>query len=100
MPDDPGARARPESAAERRRSPTLWFMAILQTCPIEGWPPYLPPLERCSPLGGGWVGTTLLGTLAGGRQVVVKRSGFPAAIEADGLAALAQEMTRNEGAAA
>jgi fructosamine-3-kinase len=35
------------------------------------------------------VGTTLLGTLAGGRQVVVKRSGFPAAIEADGLAALA-----------
>lgn len=39
-------------------------------------------------LGGGWVGTTMLGTLAGGRRVVVKRSGFPAEIEADGLAAL------------
>lgn len=57
---------------------------------IEGWPPALPPLIEATPLGGGWVGTTLLGTLAGGRRVVVKRSGFPAAIEADGLAALAR----------
>lgn len=56
---------------------------------INDWPPGLPPLVEVSVLGGGWVGTTLLATLAGGLKVVVKRTEALAAIEADGLAALA-----------
>jgi len=57
---------------------------------MDGWPSSLPRMMEASVLDGGWVGTTLQGALADGRKVVVKRSGFPAEIEADGLAALAR----------
>jgi len=70
---------------------TYWYRAGMpqESTVIDGWPSVLPPLVAVSVLNGGWVGTTLLGTLAGGRKVVVKRSGWPAEIEANGLAALA-----------
>lgn len=41
-------------------------------------------------LAGGWVGTTSLALLADGREVVVKRTPYPADGEADGLQALAR----------
>jgi len=57
---------------------------------VAGWPLDLPPLVSLEPLGGGWVGTTSLGTLADGTRVIVKRSPFPAEVAADGLRALAR----------
>ncbi len=56
----------------------------------ENWPGNLARLVATEPLGGGWVGTTLRGTLSTGQVVIIKQSPFPAAIEADGLAALAR----------
>jgi fructosamine-3-kinase len=53
------------------------------------WPPGLPPLTSTQPLGGGYICTTTRGRLADGREVVVKRCPYPAEVEADGLAALA-----------
>jgi fructosamine-3-kinase len=53
------------------------------------WPPGLPPLRSTQPLGGGYICTTTRGRLADGREVVVKRCPYPAEVEADGLAALA-----------
>lgn len=53
------------------------------------WPPGLPALVSAEPLPGGWVCDVVGGRLADGRSVVVKRCPYPAAIEADGLAALA-----------
>ena len=53
------------------------------------WPPDLPPLASTQPLGGGYICTTTRGRLADGREVVVKRCPYPAEVEADGLAALA-----------
>lgn len=54
------------------------------------WPAVLPAPVRLEPLGGGWVGRTRLATLADGGRCVVKDCPYPAAIEADGLAALRQ----------
>jgi fructosamine-3-kinase len=56
---------------------------------IAGWPPELPALVRATPLPGGMVCTVVGGRLADGRAVVVKRCPYPAAVEADGLTALA-----------
>lgn len=56
--------------------------------PLDGWPAELPRPVRVEPLGGGWVGRTRLATLADGRRAVIKDCPYPAAIEADGLAAL------------
>jgi hypothetical protein len=53
------------------------------------WPPDLPPLTSTQPLGGGYICSTTRGRLADGREVVVKRCPYPAEVEADGLAALA-----------
>jgi fructosamine-3-kinase len=53
------------------------------------WPPDLPPLASTHPLGGGYICSTTRGRLADGREVVVKRCPYPAEVEADGLAALA-----------
>ncbi len=50
-----------------------------------------------TPLGGGWVGRTARGTLADGRDVVVKQTPYPAALEADGLTALARAGVRTPG---
>jgi len=52
------------------------------------WPAELPRPVDVSPLRGGYVGTTWRATLADGRDVVVKRTPYPADAEADGLAAL------------
>jgi fructosamine-3-kinase len=54
------------------------------------WPAEVPPPVSFEAIGGGWVGDTRRATLADGRVVVVKQSPFPAAVEADGLAALAR----------
>ncbi len=56
--------------------------------PPDGWPAALPQPRSLRPLAGGWVGQTRLATLGDGRRVVVKDCPYPAAIEADGLAAL------------
>src|SRR4029453_13091485 len=53
------------------------------------WPIGLPPLDGGEPLTGGFICSTTLGRLVGGREVVVKRCPYPAEVEADGLAALA-----------
>ena len=53
------------------------------------WPPGIPPLVADAPLQGGWVCRTRRGRLADGREVVVKRSPYPADAEVDGLRALA-----------
>lgn len=55
----------------------------------DDWPDGLPPLLADEPLPGGWVCDTRRGRLADGRDVVVKRSPYPADTEAEGLAALA-----------
>lgn len=55
---------------------------------LDGWPAGLPAPVTLEPLGGGWVGHTRLATLSDGRRVVVKDCPYPAAVEADGLAAL------------
>jgi fructosamine-3-kinase len=52
------------------------------------WPAGLPPLAAHEPLGGGWVGRTVRGRLADGRDVVVKTTPYPAEGEAEGLRAL------------
>jgi fructosamine-3-kinase len=57
--------------------------------PDEDWPPGLPPPRDIGLLKGGYICRTFAATLADGREVVVKRCPYPAAIEADGLAALA-----------
>ena len=56
---------------------------------MPAWPAGLPPLVEEAPLAGGWVADTRRGRLADGRDVVVKRSPYPADAEADGLRALA-----------
>jgi fructosamine-3-kinase len=56
---------------------------------FPGWPSGLPDLVSATPLPGGLVCTVVAGQLADGRAVVVKRCPYPAAVEADGLAALA-----------
>src|SRR5690242_13650432 len=53
------------------------------------WPPEVPALVAAEPVNGGWVCDTRRGVLADGRQVVVKKSPYPADAEADGLRALA-----------
>jgi hypothetical protein len=53
------------------------------------WPPGLPPLASTRLLHGGLICRTARGRLADGRDVVVKRCPYPAAIEADGLRAMA-----------
>jgi len=55
----------------------------------DGWPPGLPSLVSSQPLKGGFICSTTRGRLADGREVVVKRCPYPAAVEAEGLAALA-----------
>lgn len=55
---------------------------------FDDWPTELPRPVAVEPLGGGWVGRTRLATLTDGRRVVIKDCPYPAAIEADGLAAL------------
>ncbi|MFT3971586.1 MAG: fructosamine kinase family protein [Micropruina sp.] len=55
---------------------------------LDDWPAELPEPVSLEPLGGGWVGSTRLATLTDGRRVVVKDCPYPAAGEADGLAAL------------
>jgi fructosamine-3-kinase len=55
----------------------------------EAWPDGVPPLQDEAPLPGGWVCRTTRGRLADRREVVVKRSPYPADAEADGLRALA-----------
>jgi fructosamine-3-kinase len=55
----------------------------------DDWPPGLPALVTAAPLPGGLVCAVVGGRLADGRAVVVKRCPYPAAVEADGLAALA-----------
>jgi Fructosamine kinase len=56
---------------------------------VPDWPPDLPALAAASPMPGGLVCTVLGGRLVDGRSVVVKRCPYPAAVEADGLTALA-----------
>jgi fructosamine-3-kinase len=56
---------------------------------VLDWPPDLPGLVAATPLLGGLVCEVLGGRLADGRSVVVKRCPYPAAVEADGLVALA-----------
>ena len=56
---------------------------------VPGWPAHLPPLVDAGPLSGGLICTVLAGTLADGRNVVVKRCPYPAEVEADGLGSLA-----------
>jgi fructosamine-3-kinase len=56
---------------------------------VPDWPPDLPALVSATPLPGGLVCTVVGGRLADGRDVVVKRCPYPAAVEADGLTALA-----------
>jgi fructosamine-3-kinase len=53
------------------------------------WPAGLPRLAHNRPLSGGFVCRTSRGVLADGRQVVLKRSPYPADAEVDGLLALA-----------
>ena len=53
------------------------------------WPADLPPPVADEPLPGGWVCDTRRARLADGREVVVKRSPYPADTEAEGLRALA-----------
>jgi fructosamine-3-kinase len=57
--------------------------------PAPTWPAGVPPLVEYTSLPGGMVCQTLRGRLADGREVVVKRSPYPADAEADGLRALA-----------
>ena len=56
---------------------------------VPDWPPGLPALACAAPLPGGLVCMVLGGRLVDGRSVVVKRCPYPAAVEADGLTALA-----------
>lgn len=53
------------------------------------WPEGMARPVWAKQMGGGWVGETWLAVLADGRRAVVKRCPSMAAIEADGLAALA-----------
>ena len=55
----------------------------------EDWPAHLPPVVRSAPLTGGYIGETRRGRLADGRDVVLKRSPYPADAEAEGLQVLA-----------
>ncbi len=55
----------------------------------EGWPPSCPALAAATPMSGGLVCEVYRGRLVDGRRVVVKRCPYPAAVEADGLLALA-----------
>ena len=57
--------------------------------PASSWPAGVPPLVEEAPLPGGMVCDTRRGRLADGREVVVKRSPYPADAEVDGLRALA-----------
>lgn len=55
----------------------------------DDWPEHLPPLVTTAPLAGGYICDTRRGRLADGRDVVLKRSPYPADAEVEGLAALA-----------
>ncbi len=59
-----------------------------QSLDLAQWPVGLPTVRSAVRLAGGWIGRTRHATLADGREVVVKRCPYPAAVEADGLAAL------------
>lgn len=52
------------------------------------WPAALPRPVAVEPLSGGWVARTWRARLADGTCAVVKQTSYPAAAEADGLAAL------------
>src|SRR5919109_4409399 len=57
--------------------------------PAFAWPVGLPPVESEMPLSGGMVCEIRRARLLDRREVVVKRSPYPADAEADGLTALA-----------
>lgn len=56
---------------------------------LPDWPSELPRPLSMAAISGGWVGTTWRAHLADERDVVVKRTPYPADAEVDGLAALA-----------
>ena len=55
----------------------------------DEWPVGLPAVSSVVRLTGGWIGRTWQAALTDGRQVVVKQCPYEAAVEVDGLAALA-----------
>lgn len=57
---------------------------------VDSWPPVLPSVVRSVPLHAGMVGVTERAVLADGREVVVKRCPYPAALEAESLRTLAR----------
>ena len=57
---------------------------------LDSWPTDLPRPTSLTPLEGGWIARTWRSRLEDGREVVVKHAPYPAAAEADGLAALAR----------
>jgi fructosamine-3-kinase len=57
--------------------------------PPEPWPAALPSVVRTAPLPGGDIGEVRRADLADGRTVVIKATSYDAALEAEGLRALA-----------